>query len=711
MLSPVLDSGYTLDDSHLSLTRGYLIESNRDLITYTWAYIDYWAIHTGRFFPIAFATGYFLHYFINQLSLYKLITILFIFINIAIFSYFIYILTSQKPAAFLTFSLTPILFQLRLFHDPILGYALLMQLVFLFTILSLIFLIKYMKSDKRSHMILSVALFAVCILTYEIAYPFLIFIILIIYYSQKNSHNKIKLIIPFFILSLLGISIPILLRLYYGVPLIGNDQSYVLNPNMFAISSTLMKQVTASFPLSYFIFDPSKIFSDFKPVKLYSILLFVLLFILYKHLFENIKPMPPRIGIIGLFLLVLPAVVISLSSRYQASVVWGIGYIPVYISYFGLSAIFIYIVSRLTNSPKRVFIIIAIVFATIGALNYSNNIYVVENSNAYWLYPRLIIENGINDGLFNSIPDRSTLILDSNYPWDQPAFYIMHSKVRSILPPKMIDYYGLATNYNFMYNATYNTKFYLRYGALSRSEGYAILGKIENLSASEEALDGAWGRIAYAYVRDPVFDNAQSLPYGRMPQYISVSGRILDDSYIISSLSDAKPIVSGPGWNIYNISLDKLWDFKSLQINVGPSPNKISNGPSPFISHNSSPIMSLGSGFYDPEDWSGIQTRWMQVNATLLVNSSENRTANMSLDAYSFYRNRTLEISSRDALVTRVAVPTNFIDVSVPLHLTKGANIVQFHVPEGCKRPSDIMELNGSDDRCLSVAMQNLTVV
>lgn len=121
--------------------------------------------------------------------------------------------------------------------------------------------------------------------------------------------------------------------------------------------------------------------------------------------------------------------------------------------------------------------------------------------------------------------------------------------------------------------------------------------------------------------------------------------------------------------------------------------------------------MSLGSGFYDPEDWSGIQTRWMQVNATLLVNSSENRTANMSLDAYSFYRNRTLEISSRDALVTRVAVPTNFIDVSVPLHLTKGANIVQFHVPEGCKRPSDIMELNGSDDRCLSVAMQNLTVV
>jgi hypothetical protein len=83
----------------------------------------------------------------------------------------------------------------------------------------------------------------------------------------------------------------------------------------------------------------------------------------------------------------------------------------------------------------------------------------------------------------------------------------------------------------------------------------------------------------------------------------------------------------------------------------------------------------------------------------------------MSLDAYSFYRNRMLEISSSGALVTRVAVPTNFVTVSVPLHLTKGENIVRFHVPEGCERTSDKPELNNPDTRCLSVAVQNLIVV
>lgn len=115
-------------------------------------------------------------------------------------------------------------------------------------------------------------------------------------------------------------------------------------------------------------------------------------------------------------------------------------------------------------------------------------------------------------------------------------------------------------------------------------------------------------------------------------------------------------------------------------------------------------------GFYDTENWSGTPTRWMQANATLQVNSSEDRTANLSLNAQSFYRNRTLEISSGDVPAAQVAVPTSSINVSVPIHLAKGDNTVQFHVREGCERPSDLKELNNSDDRCLSVAVQNLIV-
>jgi len=118
-----------------------------------------------------------------------------------------------------------------------------------------------------------------------------------------------------------------------------------------------------------------------------------------------------------------------------------------------------------------------------------------------------------------------------------------------------------------------------------------------------------------------------------------------------------------------------------------------------------------GPGFYQFENWSGTPTRWMQANATLPVNSPENRTATLSLNAHSFYRNRTLEISSCGVPAAQVAVPTSFTNLSVPIHLTKRANTVRFHVPEGCERPSDKPELNNPDKRCLSVAIQNLTVM
>jgi hypothetical protein len=115
-------------------------------------------------------------------------------------------------------------------------------------------------------------------------------------------------------------------------------------------------------------------------------------------------------------------------------------------------------------------------------------------------------------------------------------------------------------------------------------------------------------------------------------------------------------------------------------------------------------------GFYDIENWSGTPTRWMQSEATFVVFSTEGAAACLSLQALSFYRNRTLEVFSKGSLEAQVAVPTSFVDVFVTIHLEAGANTVRFHVPEGCERPSDKPELNSSDTRCLGVAVQNLTI-
>lgn len=127
-------------------------------------------------------------------------------------------------------------------------------------------------------------------------------------------------------------------------------------------------------------------------------------------------------------------------------------------------------------------------------------------------------------------------------------------------------------------------------------------------------------------------------------------------------------------------------------------------------SQNSSSSMLLGSGFHDLEDKSGTPTHRIQANGTLLINSPENRTANLSLQVISFYRNRTVEVYSGNELTARVVVPTVYINVTVPVHLAKGSNTVRFHVPEDCERPCDKPELNNPDSRCLSVTVLNLGV-
>ncbi len=120
--------------------------------------------------------------------------------------------------------------------------------------------------------------------------------------------------------------------------------------------------------------------------------------------------------------------------------------------------------------------------------------------------------------------------------------------------------------------------------------------------------------------------------------------------------------------------------------------------------------LNYRQGFYDIESWSGIPGRWMQDNATLVINSMQNLNGTLSLNAKSFYRNRTLEVFSGDMLVAQISVPETFINVSMPISLTKGVNTMRFHVTEGCDRPCDIEELNNIDSRCLGVGIQNINV-
>jgi len=166
---------------------------------------------------------------------------------------------------------------------------------------------------------------------------------------------------------------------------------------------------------------------------------------------------------------------------------------------------------------------------------------------------------------------------------------------------------------------------------------------------------------------------------------------------------------------------DRLWDWKDTQITRTFNAGMVSplNGIKSICSipnfvhlkdiQNSD--IHLKDGWHGLESWSGVATRWMQSDATLAVFSPDNRTASMTLRALSFHRPRTLEIYAGEEVAARLSVPSaEFKNVTVSIPLMNGTNTVRLHVPEGCERPCDIKELNNPDQRCLSIAVQNVTI-
>ena len=130
-----------------------------------------------------------------------------------------------------------------------------------------------------------------------------------------------------------------------------------------------------------------------------------------------------------------------------------------------------------------------------------------------------------------------------------------------------------------------------------------------------------------------------------------------------------------------------------------------------FKQNPSSPIVYLSKGFYPPESWSGIRTFWMQSDAELAFTSASNRTAKLSLRAQSLSRPRTIEVIVGNETKANATVPLSFADVTVPVSVTKGKSIVQLHVPEGCEKPCDSPVSLNSDCRCLSIAVQNVSIL
>jgi hypothetical protein len=443
-LQNILSSGYYGDDLVTSTFKGEIELNNTNCFTHIINYVTHIAYHGGRFIPISLAIMILVNYFIPSLFYYKLFILIMVIINIYLFGFFIMGLKGDKYLSYILMALAPSFFQFRIYHDPILSYSALQQTFFAFLMISLIFLYKFFQVKSKKYLIISVASFNLLLYTYELGFIFILVYLFAILCSKLDFKQKLNSLLPFLFLFFIAMLVNIFIRTRVKIPDSGYD-GVTFNLNIMLMFKTFIIQAYSAIPLSYYISNPSKLFGNLYSIgpthfnygAIISMIIFssIYFYCVNKLKFEGTG----KNGLIfGFAMLILPASMICLSRKYQQEFLllggMGIGYLPVYIQYYGVLIVFSVIILSLNkwlNGTSLHFLFNISLLIMINALiyvNIRNNTLVIERLNYDMHYRRTVLEKALKNGILDKVPENSTLIVKDNYDRDPFPSYVTSFK-------------------------------------------------------------------------------------------------------------------------------------------------------------------------------------------------------------------------------------------------------------------------------------------
>jgi hypothetical protein len=465
-MRPIYRTGLVSDDAIDSLIVGVLRVEGMDIAEYTTRKVCA-SIKSARFFPVQMAQLCLLLYYVPNVPAYKTIVLAGVVLDAAL----LYALVcraarARGPALTAVCFLVP-LFQLRATFDPILSFYALLQVVVALLLASLIALERYLDGGRRAWLVASVALHLGVLLEYEVALPLFVLHAILIWTARTAWSNRIALTAPFAATSVACFLAFVALRAVYLPP----ASEYQLNADPGAFLGTLARQTSAGLPLSYFGSDQCGLFPSWRrPIEVArfafaggGLVVFAGMFAacrlgLRAGLTEPVAAGDRgllRLGLLGAALAVLPAVLVSVSARHQKLIAFGVGYLPVYIQYFGVATAFAAACwAALRRLPARrgirtaAAVSLAAAAAGMAAVNdrangeladaltrtpdaadYNPTAGVVE---AGYNSHRANLEAALHAGLLDDVPEHAVVQLAHEYPgWHNTPhsayFYAMHS--------------------------------------------------------------------------------------------------------------------------------------------------------------------------------------------------------------------------------------------------------------------------------------------
>ena len=519
---PVFSAWYYGDDAVNRDIRVFMQVENKNIFQYISDRLHYYLVTLGRMIPSSNVQTSLTFYIVNGITAYRLYNAVMNFLAVFCFALMVKAYSGSRKLFYTVMILYPGVFMfLTRYDDAITSYFMLIQTLVIYLSLSLVLLKKYLDSRKALYLVFSVFIYILSLLTYELSYPlFLVYPLAIFYYQQAPLRKRLKKALAGSVPYLIPMLMCFALYMWVSANSVSAYEGVSLNLDIRKTAVTFLKQTIAAFPVvphSYllfnldwsFIFNLKQTIANISPADIISAIVFTYLLIKLNHLKDENPPERSRFLIwLAVLLVVCPGLIISVSKKYQDALVWGLGYLTIYIMRFGLLLLGYLLydsaVKRIRKTPLKRLVqtISLILLVAVHLFCQQGNRDVLSRKNTNQAV-RHTAEMSIKSGILEDMADGSLILLADMWyrdynPENRTGLFRtlcgteVYTDTISQLIKKSNENNGKAVTYD--YNELPFDVYYFKFDCPASDAGYAFSAKLETLAIEEQKVNKLLGR-------------------------------------------------------------------------------------------------------------------------------------------------------------------------------------------------------------------------
>jgi hypothetical protein len=417
VISPVLWSGWTGDDAFYSALNGILGADKLTLWQAMAHSFNVWFFGNGRFYPGLILEKYLVFAVLTNLVAYKIFLIAATLAAVELFRRCVAAYTTPAFGALSALAAVS-LFLVHGYQDALIAYNGMPQVVAIALLGSFIAFRALLGGGGRRMAILSVALYAAAALTYEDVYLLCMLYPVLAWYVCGSWRVAIRVAWPQLTIAATLTAFELWLHIWVRLPA---GALYAIHVNAGAFLQTAFYQLTAAFPLAYWVADPPRFASAVDMLASAPATPFIfasVALVCWAALGGVARAENKRLPFLtGILLTVLPALPVALLVKYQQELRLGLGYLPVFFQTFGVALLLAAIATaavRRFGVAARAVAVLSI--GVLAALTYAANVRLVKADQPA-RSARLALQSELAHALMAQVPDGAVVAVPKTFNW------------------------------------------------------------------------------------------------------------------------------------------------------------------------------------------------------------------------------------------------------------------------------------------------------